>query len=776
MKLVRRSLDAEQLAVEEALFHVANGYIGVRGNLEEGAPEGAPSIRGCYINGYYDEVPIHYPEKHHGYPETAQRMVNLPDVQTTRIWLDSATFSPFAVQMEDYERVLDTHQGVAIRRMRGVGPGGLPARLTITRMASFTRPELFLTVFDIEYAGEVELESIVDCRVLNFTDPTDPRVAGASEQHLFLDAVGREGEDTAWARCHTGRAGLGMAVCQVHKLSCPGSVRTVTTEAGFASRAQVAPENEGHKDGTGQEKSRLDSARKDGVRRVRVEKYTLFCDERRVADPLAHVLASAGACARAGADALLSEQKEYLDVFWDAAQIHIEGDPSLEEGMQYNQYMLLQSAGHDGVGNVAAKGLSGEGYEGHYFWDSEIYILPVFLYTRPEVARGMLAFRHATLGAARAHAREMGHARGALYPWRTIAGSECSPYFPSGSAQYHISGDVAHSFLKYFYATGDLGFMAAKGAEVLVETARLWLDVGNYDDEGRFCIQEVTGPDEYTCLVDNNYYTNKCAQQNLRAAVEIYRLLEAAGLQEGVRSRTALCEEELEAFLRAADAMCLPYDEKLGIRPQDDSFLHKPRWDFAATPREHYPLLLHYHPLYIYRHQVCKQADTVLAHFLFEDGEDEEVMRRSYEYYEEVTTHDSSLSTCIFSVMASRLGFSQKAYDYFLRTVRTDLDNMHKNTKDGIHTANMGGAWLAVVCGFAGLRVRPEGAHLRFTLPARWRGYHFSLWCRGSLLRFEVRREKVVVTLAKGPPVDIYVDGKPVRVAERIELEGVVHA
>lgn len=752
MKLIKNKLEPENLAVEESLFHVANGYLGVRGNFEEGYPEGVAGIRGSYINGYYDTVELKYPEKLYGFPETAQRMVNLPDAQTTRIWIDGELFCPFDGGLETYERVLDTGTGTARRTLCWKTPAGKRAELAFVRMASFTRQELFLTTIEIRLpeGGRLEMVSDVDSGVSNYVNPEDPRMAAEKQQHIFLDGVDLL-PDGAVLRCHTGQSNLEMAVCQRHRLPQTAKVECAETPQGFLLRA---------------------AADLQAGETFCVEKYTVMSDRRRHVRPAAHAKDVAQQCVAAGAKQLFAEQTAYLERFWENARVKIAGDDVIHEGMEYNVYGLLQSAGQDKISNVAAKGLSGEGYEGHYFWDTEIYILPFFLLTNPGMARRLLDFRYGVLDGARGHARIMGHSRGALYPWRTITGTECSSYFPSGSAQYHITGDVAHSFLQYWDATGDLDYMEEKGAEVLLETARIWIDAGHYDRRNRFCIQDVTGPDEYTCVVNNNFYTNLSARSNLLGAVRVYHALKAEGREAGVCQKIGFQEEELAVFEKAAASIYLPYDNEKKLHGQDDSFLDKPLWDFENTPQEHYPLLLHYHPLHLYRHQVCKQADAVLAYYLFEDGLCEEDMRRGYEYYEKITTHDSSLSACIFSIMASRLGMAEKAYDYFLETVRTDLDNRHKNTRDGIHTANMGGAYLCVTAGFAGLRIKPDGLHFRFTLPQHWNGYAFKVHYQGSLLLVDVRHEQVRITVETGGPVCLFIGGEQVIVEKEYLRDG----
>ncbi|MCE5344551.1 MAG: family 65 glycosyl hydrolase, partial [Eubacteriales bacterium] len=430
--------------------------------------------------------------------------------------------------------------------------------------------------------------------------------------------------------------------------------------------------------------------------------------------------------------------------------------------LDFDLYELLQSTGTDGLSNVAAKGLSGEGYEGHTFWDSEIYVAPFFLWTNPETARQMLQYRCAILPRARANARSLGFAKGALFPWRTIDGDECSAYFPAGTAQYHIDGDIAYAFLQYWYATGDLCFMAEHGAEVLVETARFWLELGHMAQDG-FRIECVTGPDEYTCLVNNNFYTNATAQHNLRGAVRVLEALRTAGLDDSVCEATGVTDDELAAFTAAADRMFFPRDEKLGISAQDDSFLQKQVLDLASIPRENFPLLLHYHPLFLYRYQVCKQADTVLAHLLFPYTADPETIRRSLAYYRRVTTHDSSLSLCVFAMAAARLGMTQEAMNLFCEIVDLDGSDTHGNTRDGLHTANMGGAYLCVLRGFAGLMLDENGLSLAPTLPPGIMGYAFTLHYRGARLRCDVDATGTKLTHLAGETVTVKLNGETVR-------------
>lgn len=727
----------EQLALQETVFHNANGYLGVRGTLEEGAPEGMDTMRGAYVNGFYEIVPMKQAEKLTHVREDKESMINVADVQGMRFCLAGEWFSQWTGTLVACERRLDMDRGITERRVTWRSPEGRETSLCFRRMASFAQPSLFLIdceVTPLNYEGTVEVESTHLALVKNYANPNDPRLAGESECHL-VPAGSLLEEDASYLSTRTRVSGLTLTTGVKHALEPAASdARTVYDPDAHAAafRATVTLKR-------GQT--------------LRMQKYCVFSDARRHDDTLS-AARQAMAEAYGQAEALYRAQQETLASFWDSADTTILGDNDANLSMQFNLYQLFQSAGRDGLCSIAAKGLSGEGYEGHYFWDTEMYMMPFFTLTMPQLARKLLGYRYRTLDAARENARLLGHQKGALYPWRTIAGRECSGYFLAGTAQYHIVGDIAYAVGMYYSATGDRDYLTREGAELLLETARLWMDVGHVA-EGTFRINCVTGPDEYTCLVNNNYYTNACAKNNLELAVRAAKLLEAWGVYDGWAARLGVTRQELDAFAHAADIMYLPYDEALGINPQDDSFLQKPVWDIAATPRENFPLLLHYHPLQLYRYQVCKQADTVLAHVLFESLADAGVRERSFRYYEKITTHDSSLSNCIFCIEACRLGLRREARAYFGDSVKTDLLNTHGNSKDGIHTANMGGCYMAVVNGFAGLRLCADGVRVDPFLPEGWTGLQFSFQYRGSRLRFEMADGRYRVHLLAGGPVSI---------------------
>ncbi|HJV15809.1 MAG TPA: glycosyl hydrolase family 65 protein [Bacillales bacterium] len=724
--------------VDESLFFTGNGYLGVRGNFEEGYSENTKTIRGTYLNAFYETVSIPYGEKLYAFPETQQKLLNVIDTQTIEIFLgdeqNEERFSMEDGEVLSFDRHLHLDRGFAERNLKWRSPKGKELHIRFKRFASFCEKEVFIQQIELSstnYVGRVRIVSSVNGNVRNYVDTSDPRVASNHAKLLTVTQI-QQLDSVSYVECATKNSKLKTACAVSYQLDSPFQSIHHCLEDSIKSEIISELTNT-----------------------LVFEKKTIFLDTMRHGeDLLESALILQKKLETVHFASLLAQQEYFLTEFWKTADIQIDGDPKLQVGIRFNLFHLLQSVGRDSFSNIAAKGLSGEGYEGHYFWDTEIYIFPVFLITKPNIARNLLLYRYATLDAARNRAREMGHHKGALFPWRTISGTECSSFFPSGTAQYHISADIAYSFIQYYLVTNDETFMKEFGAEILFETARLWAEIGHFDG-GTFKIDAVTGPDEYTCMINNNYYTNVMAKYNLYWAVKCYRLLKTDIL--ALCEKINLQEEEILIWENAANQMYLPYDETLGVNPQDDTFLQKAIWDLKSTPKEKFPLLLHYHPLTLYRYQVCKQADTVLAHFLLEDMQSIETIRNSYNYYEKITTHDSSLSTCVFSMMASKLGYNQKAYDYFIETARLDLENTHGNTKDGLHMANMGGTWLAIVFGFAGLRIKEDGISFYPALPKKWKGYRFSIQFQGRSIQIEKASDQTILTLHNGKSLSIKV-------------------
>lgn len=745
------SLENDRVVLNEAIFHNANGYLGVRYDFEEGCPDGYQITRSQYINGFYDYSEMPQAEKLFGLPETKQVMLNVADTQEIRLFIDGEQFSMFSGTLLDFKLYLDMDRGVTVREVKWRSPKGKEAMIQITRMASLHQLPLFLIEYEIKplnFSGEIIIQSAHNGNVTNYADEKDPRTPFGFKE--YLTPVSCELKDGA-SYIISRTSASGLEVCSAVK-----NVLSQTNQSEFVIehfRAVCILKTHGERGKT-----------------IKLTKYAVFCDSIRFEDCGLQALDEMNRALSVPTELFHHKQEGYLNSYWRNCFIDIQGDDELEQAVLYNMYQLNQSVSKDVFGNIAPKGLSGDGYEGQYFWDSEIYIQPFFTITNPSVSKNLIESRHLQLEQARINATILGHKRGALYPWRTITGQECSGYFPAGTAQYHINGAVAYSIIAYYLATKDIEFIAEKGAEIIFETARLWIDTGNYH-HGEFHINDVTGPDEYTCIVNNNYYTNVLAQYHLRWTVKFYTILKEAGLLDPVAKKIKLRLSEIRQFIKATEAMYLPYDSDLRINPQDDSFLKKKKWDMSSIPRDNFPLLLHYHPLHLYRHQICKQADTILAYFMLEDAQSIDTMRRSFRYYEKITTHDSSLSPPIFSIVAARLGMEDRAYQYFGDSAKLDLKNLHRNTKDGIHTANMAGTFLTIVYGFGGLRLKEQGISLWPMLPDKWEQYSFNFLFENSRIKVVVSRHECEVILEKGKQKTLRIYGKPYVLQDRLVVK-----
>jgi trehalose/maltose hydrolase-like predicted phosphorylase len=761
-QIVEQDFHLEEALVNETLFALGNGYLGMRGTFEEGL--GRSGLEGTYINGFFESAPIIYGEKFQGFAENKQTILNLANAKVIRLWIGDGgannpgggggtgeEFNLLTGKILSYQRALNMREGVLRRIMVWQSPQGKQVQLAVERLVLHTHQHTAMIRYQLtplNFDGPITLFSGIDGAIRQSEHAEDDPRLGT----VFAGDVLKLEEQTFH----------GEVALMVH--------RTVTTRfsvaCGIRNVLDTSSACELYNDGQS-----IGFVYKLEARRglpVTLDKYMVYATSRDTqAGTIAPtVLSELDTAVATGFDALRTEQVNYLANFWNAADIIIDGDDVLQCGIRFNMFHLLQSAGRDGRTNIAAKGLTGLGYEGHYFWDTEIYILPFFLYTQPEISRKLVEYRYHILDKARQRAREMSHPHGALYPWRTINGEECSANFPTGTAQYHINADIALAIQRYYDATEDEDFMKLYGTEILCETARLWLDVGDYiDTHGhRFCINGVTGPDEYQILVNNNAYTNLMARENLRFAYQIVTWLRQTDIAayEALVQKISLRVDEPAAWQEAAEKMYIPYDEERRIIPQDDAFLSKAIWDFEHTPRENYPLLLHYHPLVVTRYQVCKQADLVLAEFLLHDQFDHAQKLRDYNYYEPLTTHDSSLSGAIFGIVAAELGDTEKAYRYFADTATMDLENKHGNTRAGIHAANMAGAWQGIIFGFAGMRAK-AGLSFNPTIPEHWHAYAFKIRYRGRLIGVRVTPDEAIFELLTGESLEIRVGDRSIQ-------------
>ncbi|MFJ2369580.1 glycoside hydrolase family 65 protein [Microbacterium sp. NPDC087665] len=753
--------------VGETLFSVGNGYLGLRGNHIEG--RGAHE-HGTFINGLHETWPIRHAEQAYGFAEVGQTIVNAPDAKVMRVYVDDEPISFDEADVREYRRTLDMRTGVLERLVVWETPSGKRVRMRDERIVSFE--ERHLAILRLEVVVEnSDAPVTISCQMINRQDgagvyagtPAAAQKAGFDPRKAekIADRVLEPGEhwqDGMRSALSYRVAASGMTVAVV-------ADHIVETENEYSARALVESDIA---------KNVFRVQAKAGVP-ITVTKLVSYHTSRGVPprELVDRCRRSLDRVAVEGVETQFRRQADWLAAFWERSDVQIGGHDDLQQATRWCLLQLAQaSARADGTG-VPAKGVSGSGYSGHYFWDTEIYVLPFLTYTSPQWARNALRARVLMLPAARRRAGQLNEA-GALFPWRTINGEEASAYYAAGTAQYHINADVSFALGKYVRATGDEAFLRREGADVAVETARLWAtlgfwrssrvveEIGDGDGIQTFHIHGVTGPDEYTTVVNDNLYTNVMARYNLRFASEVVREIreqypaDYADLVE----RTGLSEGEAESWERAAEAMFIPYSEGLGIHPQDSLFLEREVWDLAHTPATQRPLLLHFHPLVIYRFQVLKQADVVLALFLQGNHFSPEEKRADFDYYDPLTTGDSTLSAVVQSILAAEVGYQDLALSYFEQSIFVDLHDLHHNAADGVHVASAGGVWTALVCGFGGMRDYEGELSFDPRLPADWPSLSFPLQWQDSALQITVTTDELRVKVRVGEPVPFTVRGE----------------
>ncbi|UXY31528.1 glycoside hydrolase family 65 protein [Streptomyces sp. HUAS TT20] len=729
-------LNLDVLAQSESVFALSNGHVGWRGNLDEGEPHGLP---GSYLNGVHEVHPLPYAEAGYGYPESGQTVINVTNGKILRLLVDDEPFDLRYGRLVAHERTLDLRRGVLERTCEWTSPAGSTVRVRSTRLVSLTQRAVAAVAYEVEAVGGRSRVVIQSELVANEQLPGsngDPRAALALHSPLEQEDDFASGLRLRLVH-RTRRSGLRVAAAADHVVT--GPERTTTRSESDTDVARLT----------------VTSVLEPG-QRLRVEKFVAhgWSGNRSLPAMADQVDAALAAAAHDGWQGLLDEQRAFLDDFWGRADIEVDGDEEIQQAVRFALFHVLQAGARAEQRAIPAKGLTGSGYDGHAFWDTEMFVLPVLTYTAPATVAEALRWRHNTLPAARERATQLG-LDGAAFPWRTIEGSEGSAYWPAGTAAFHVNADIADAVLRYVEATGDTDFEREAGVELLVETARLWRSLGHHDPHGAFHIDGVTGPDEYSAVADDNTYTNLMARANLLAAAD------AVARYPQEADRLGVDEEESAAWRDAAEAVHLPYNRELGVHEQHAGFTRYQRWDFAGTRPDQYPLLLNFPYFDLYRKQVVKQADLVLAMYTCGAFFDDDHIARNFAYYEPLTVRDSSLSACCQGVIAAQAGHLRLAYDYAAEAALMDLEDLEHNTRDGLHIASLAGTWMVLVAGFGGLRRSGDGLRFAPRLPEKFRRLAFGLEFLGRRLRVEIEADKAVYTLLDGEPLTIHHHGDP---------------
>jgi alpha,alpha-trehalose phosphorylase len=761
-RMIERQYYPKFIPQTESFFSIGNGYIGMRGNFDEGRP--------CFqnssmINGFYESWPIVYGEEAYGFAKTGQTIVNVPDCKIIKLYVDDEPFFLPRAALDRFERVLDMKSGILTRDIIWETPYGKKVSINSQRLVSFKDRHLAAISYEVTLLNADAPVAISSEMVIHQNEQGkeyDPRTTNGFKTNV-LDIAHESCEDLRIIQGYTTKSSRMNLAC--------GMDHIIETECPYTHKTEC-------QDGSGKIIFCINGKK---GKSFRIIKYIAYAKSPRThpGDLGKRCIWTMNRSIEAGFEGVAKNQKTFMKDFWEKGDIRIKGDTQMQQAIRFNLFHMLQAAGRTEDSGVPAKGLTGLGYEGHYFWDTEIYIIPYFTYTSPRVARNLLRFRYTMLDEARKRAETVGHP-GALFPWRTINGEEASSYYAAGTAQYHINADIMYALKKYVDVTGDESFLLDYGAEMLVETARMWHDLGFYSSNkgNKFCIDGVTGPDEYNTVVNNNTFTNLMARENLWYAAKVVRMMRKKYHDKFVtlRHRTNLKPGEVTAWQKAADNMYFPYDQKLKILPQDDGFLEKKKWDLNKIPPEKFPLLLHYHPLVIYRHQVIKQADVVLALFLLGNEFDLQAKKRNFDYYDKLTTGDSSLSVSIQSIIAFELGDMEKAEAYARYALMMDLGDIGGNVKSGLHMASMGGTWMAIVNGMAGMRDYDGQVSFRPKLPKKIRLLRFRLTIRGRMIEIKMEPKQVTYRLVEGEELHLQHENAKFVLSRKKPLVSMTHS
>lgn len=726
----------------ETIFAQGNGYFGMRGGIEEGYKT---EVEGTFVNAFYDTEEIIYGEVAYGYAKERQTQLLVPNTKNLILEIDEEVFNVDECKFENHNRVLDLKNGEIKRSFIWTTKNNKQIEVKISRLISMELKNIMalkLEVKPLNFSGKIKIKAGIKKDKISEIDEDDPRVSGMLKYSLeTYDKFNKAGCLVQKSKTHNSNLGL------------------ITATQNVSDNKMIESEIEELKDSIIEEVTLSVEENQETT----LTKYAFYYFDKieKLEIEAEDKINYFKSLCKNTYDYYRELQNEYYEKFWNKSDVEIKGDDEIQAAIRFNIFHLIQSVGKDGKTNIAAKGLTGDGYEGHYFWDTETYVIPHFTYTNPKIAKQLLTYRYSILEKTKDRAKEMSF-KGALYPWRTINGEESSAYYPAGTAQIHINSDIMYSLRKYYEASDDIEFMLDKGLEMLVETSRFYADYADYIEGRGYCFNGVTGPDEYNALVNNNTYTNMMVRYQIQFLLKFLENIKVENIQtyENSIGKLKITEQEIRLFEDIANNIYIHYDKKRNLIGQDDSFLNKKVWDFENASKDKYPLLLHYHPMVIYKYQVIKQADLILAMLLMPENFTEEEIKANFDYYEGVTTHDSSLSECIHSIIAHQLGYNEMSYKFFENTAKTDLYDLHHNVKNGVHIASMAGSWQCIVFGFLGMKQINEVLHFNPRLPKELDSISTKISFKGRVIKVTLNREGCSYELVEGSNIQIIENGK----------------
>lgn len=727
----------------ESIFSIGNGRMGQRGNFEENYS--GKTLQGSYLAGIY------YPDKtrvgwwKNGYPEYFAKIINSVNWIGLNIQIGGLSLDLATCEVLSFERRLDMKNGVLNRSFQAKMPNGMVVEVKAQRMYHLFQSD----TASLQYTFRV-LNSDADISVSSYLDGNVVNRDSNYDEHFWNPISECIEEEPA-------------LVTETKKTQFRVEARLRSV---FYIDGAVQPSTDKKKEGFFV--SDVLCTRLKRGQSMRIEKYVAIVSSlNHPIEQLAEVSRrSLRTVVSTSFDRLLEKQAEAWAHVWQESDIEIEGDVAAQQAIRFNIFQLNQTyTGEDPRLNIGPKGFTGEKYGGVTYWDTEAYCLPFYLATQePEVARNLLLYRYQHLEKAIENAAKLGFTEGAaLYPMVTINGEECHNEWEITFEEVHRNGAIAYAIYNYVRYTDDQDYLARYGLEVLIAISRFWAQRVNWSEpKQKYVMLGVTGPNEYENNVNNNWYTNKVAIWCLQYTMDVI-VQEQQNNNEIIAdllSRLAFKEEETELWKHIIDHMYLPTDADRQVFLQQDGFLDKELLPVSSLSPEVLPLNQHWSWDRILRSCYIKQADVLQGLYFFEDEYDEDTIRRNYDFYEPLTVHESSLSPCIHSVIAAKLGEEEKAYEFYLRTARLDLDDYNNDTEDGLHITSMAGTWMAIVEGFAGMRVRNGQLHFHTFIPKMWESYAFHVQFRGVKLYIRVRHGEFEIQNLSDHKITVIFNGK----------------
>lgn len=755
-RIIEEGFRPEYNTISESIFSLGNGRMGQRANFEEAYS--GETLQGNYVAGVY------YPDKtrvgwwKNGYPEYFAKVINAANWIGIDITLGAEQLDLAKCEVIVFRRELNMKDGYLKRSFRAKTAKGIEVEVDTTRFCSIVDDEtgaIRYTITPFNYSGPITISPFVDGDVANKDSNYDEK---------FWDEVTRESwNNGGYIQLRTKKTGFEVATGQrftVSQNNLPVEVAAKKIEKDKYVASAITLEVV-----AGQP--------------VSVIKYAAnISSQNYPAAALAEVLKTTlKVISEKGFEKMLAEQAAAWGKKWQHNDIIIEGDASAQQGIRFNIFQLNQTyTGEDDRLNIGPKGFTGEKYGGSTYWDTEAYCVPFYLATADQkVTRNLLLYRYKQLGKAIDNAKLLGFRNGAaLYPMVTMDGTECHNEWEITFEEIHRNGAIAHAIYDYVRYTGDEKYLADYGLEVLIAIARFWSQRVNWsDDRQQYVMLGVTGPNEYENNVNNNWYTNTIACWCMQYAMDVAAKVQnqepakykALGDKIGLNERV-----EFNRFRDIIEKMYFPYDEKLGVFLQQDGYLDKEQILVKDLPTSERPINQKWSWDRILRSCYIKQADVLQGIYFFEDKYDIDTIRRNYDFYEPRTVHESSLSPCVHAVIAAKLGDEARAYEFYLRTSRLDLDDYNNDTEDGCHITSMAGTWMAVVQGFGGMRVRDGKLSFNPFLPAKWKSFSFHIGFRGTLLNIRVGKEGVQIKNLSGNELTVTIYGKDQIVKANNEL------